>query len=75
MCSLDAALDLQVHFADMPLQGAGRPERHALAVRTGVVPALLVHRLDVPLEVALGLVGDAEAVGGTRARAASSAPS
>ena len=37
------ALDLQMDRANVRLQGADRPERHALAVRAGVVPALLVH--------------------------------
>ena len=39
--------------ADVRLQGAGRPERHALAVLARVIPVLLVHRLDVRLQVAL----------------------
>ena len=33
--------------ADVFLQVAGRPERHAIAVAAGVVPALLVHNLDM----------------------------
>jgi hypothetical protein len=57
-----AALALQVHRADMRLQGAGRPERHVLAVATGVAPALLVHHLDVRLQAALAPEG-AGAVG------------
>jgi hypothetical protein len=59
------ALDLQVHCADVPLQSAGRwPSRTPpLAVAAGVGPALLVHRLDVPRQVALRLVGDTGAVG------------
>ena len=32
----------------MRLQGAGPPERQAIAVGAPVVPALLVHHLDVP---------------------------
>ena len=44
-----AALDLQMDCADVLLQGAGRPERHAFAVAAGVVSALLVHRLGVLL--------------------------
>ena len=47
----------------MLLQGAGRPKRHALAVAAGVVPALLVHRLDVLLQGAIRPEGDAGAVG------------
>ena len=39
--------------ADVRLQGAGRPERHAFAVAAGVVPALFVHNLDVSRQVAL----------------------
>ena len=39
--------------ADVRLQGAGRPERHAFAVAADVVPALLVHNLDVFRQVAL----------------------
>ena len=42
-----AALDLQVHRADVRLQVAGRPERHAFAVAAGVVPAFLVYRVDI----------------------------
>ena len=42
-----AALDVQMNRADVRLQGAGRPKRHALAVAADVVPALLVHNLDV----------------------------
>ena len=36
-----AALDLQMDRADVRLQGASRPERHALAVAADVVPANL----------------------------------
>ena len=57
-----AALDLQMDRTDVRLQGAGHPKRHAFAVGTRVVPALLVHRLDVRLRDALRLVGDAGAV-------------
>ena len=42
--------------ADVRLQGAGRSKSHAFAVAADVVPALLVHRLNVRLQVALGLV-------------------
>ena len=42
-----AALDLQVDRANVRLRDAGRPERHAFAVAAGVVPALLVHYLDL----------------------------
>jgi len=43
---------------------AGRPERHPFAVAAGMGPALLlVHRLDLPRQVALRLVGDTGAVG------------
>ena len=45
---------VQLDCADMPLQGAGRPGRHVLAVVARVVPALLVHHLDVRLQGALG---------------------
>ena len=48
-----AALDLQVDCADVRLQVIGPPERHAFAVAADVVPALLVHSLDVRLQVAL----------------------
>jgi hypothetical protein len=87
-------LDLQKDCADVPLQGAGRPERHAWQVAVyvrakntpvpapllkkrgsqqpakdnkrwinqpqaaGVVPALLVHRLDVRRQAALLPEGD-----------------
>ena len=44
-----AALDLQMDRADVRLQVTGPPERDALAVAADVVPALLVHRLDVRL--------------------------
>jgi hypothetical protein len=46
----------QVKSSNEDPEGAG-------AVGARVVPALLVHRLDVPRQVALGLVGDAGAVG------------
>ena len=46
-------LDLQVHRADMRLQGAGRPEGDAGTVLARVIPALLVHRLDVRPQGAL----------------------
>ena len=48
-----AALDLQMDRADVRLQGARRPERHAFAGAADVVPALLVHNLDVFRQVAL----------------------
>jgi hypothetical protein len=35
-----------VNRIDMPLQVAGRPERHAIAVGAGMIPAILVHHLD-----------------------------
>ena len=59
------ALDLQMDRADVRLQRAGRPERHAFAVsvRAGVVSALLVHRFDVRLQADLVPKGDAGAVG------------
>ena len=66
------ALDLQVHCANMCLQVAGRPKRHAFAVAAGVVSR-------APSRCAsLGCSSsDRRRRGsrGTRARAASSAPS
>ena len=52
-----------MNHVDVPLQVTGPPERHALAVAAHVVPALLVHRLDVCLQVALVPEGDTRAVG------------
>ena len=61
-----AALDLQMDRADVRLQGARRPKRHALAVAADVVPALLVHNLDVRLQVALLPEGATGPLGLTR---------
>ena len=60
-------------------QGAGRPERDAFAVRIAayVVPALLVHCINVPRQGALLPEGDAGALGARvvpALLAASSAP-
>ena len=47
----------------VPLQATLAPEGDALAVGARVVPALLVHRLDVRHQVAHRPGGDAGAVG------------